>query len=161
MNTKSAKAINPFPWSTIVVPVDFSTRSIEGVRYARRLAQERRSTLVVTHVIEPLHPDWRLDTARRQRDLTSRALRQLRELVRRELPPPLDARAKLCSGHAVEEINTVARECHADPIVIAAHGHGLPHGLPGSVDERVVRHAPCPVLVVRTAPAPRRSTRAS
>ena len=162
MNTKAVRKLSSqLPWSAIVVPVDFSAPSIAALRYARRIAQERHSTLVVTHVVEPLHPDWRMDTARLQRDFRNHGLRQLRELMRREFPPPLYARAKLCSGHPVEEINAVARECNADLIVIATHGRtGLPHVLLGSVAERVVRHAPCPVLVVRTPPGPKQLARA-
>ena len=47
-------------------------------------------------------------------------------------------------------ITNVARDCKADLIVITTHGHtGLKHVFMGSTAERVVRHAPCPVFVVR------------
>ena len=53
-------------------------------------------------------------------------------------------------GTAFEVITNVARDCKADVIVITTHGHtGLKHVFMGSTAERVVRHAPCPVFVVR------------
>jgi universal stress protein A len=53
-------------------------------------------------------------------------------------------------GRPYEEIITVAKEHKADLIIIATHGRsGLKHAFLGSTAERVVRHAPCPVLVVR------------
>jgi len=53
-------------------------------------------------------------------------------------------------GSAFDEINRVAREIHADMIVINTHGYtGLKHILMGSTAELVVRYAPCPVFVVR------------
>jgi nucleotide-binding universal stress UspA family protein len=53
-------------------------------------------------------------------------------------------------GPPVDEIVRIARENQVDLIVIATHGHtGLKHLLLGSVAERVIRHAPCAVLVVR------------
>jgi len=54
------------------------------------------------------------------------------------------------TGKAFNEINQVASELKADLIVISTHGYtGLKHTLLGSTAERVVRHAPCAVLVVR------------
>jgi universal stress protein A len=53
-------------------------------------------------------------------------------------------------GRAFDEITAAAREQKADLIVISTHGYsGVKHVVLGSVAERVVRHAPCPVLVVR------------
>jgi nucleotide-binding universal stress UspA family protein len=53
-------------------------------------------------------------------------------------------------GKPFHEIVAAAKQMEADLIVIATHGHtGFKHAIPGSTAERVVRHAPCPVLVVR------------
>jgi nucleotide-binding universal stress UspA family protein len=53
-------------------------------------------------------------------------------------------------GRAFQEIAEAARSLPADLIIIATHGYtGIKHALLGSTTERVVRHAPCPVLVVR------------
>jgi universal stress protein A len=59
-------------------------------------------------------------------------------------------RTEVCVGRASWEIVRLARECGADLIILATHGHtGLKHVLLGSTAEYVVRHAPCPVLTVR------------
>lgn len=137
-------------WSKILVPVDFSEPSLAALRYAKALAKEDGAALIVVHVIQPFHEDWRMETTQLQRAVRERARAEMRELVARELPAPVDARAKVRIGHPVEEIVAVARESGAELIVIATHGRsGLRHVLLGSVAERVVRHAPCPVLVVR------------
>ena len=53
-------------------------------------------------------------------------------------------------GTAFEVITNTARDCEIDLIVLTTHGKtGLKHAFMGSTAERVVRHAPCPVLVVR------------
>jgi nucleotide-binding universal stress UspA family protein len=53
-------------------------------------------------------------------------------------------------GHPYQEITDAARELKVDLIVISTHGYtGLKHVLLGSTAERIVRHAPCPVLTVR------------
>lgn len=136
-------------WSKILVPTDFSAPSIDALHYARELASGRGATLIALHVVDPFHPDWRMDTGTLQRAAHAQAQHRLQELLARELP---GARAipELREGHPVEEITAVARKCGADLIVIATHGRsGLQHVLLGSVAERVVRQAPCPVLVVR------------
>jgi universal stress protein A len=54
------------------------------------------------------------------------------------------------TGFPSQEITQIAKNISADIVVISTHGHtGLKHVFLGSVAERVVRHAPCPVLVVR------------
>ena len=53
-------------------------------------------------------------------------------------------------GRAWQEVTELAKETNADLLVIATHGYtGLTHVLLGSVAEKIVRHAPCPVLTVR------------
>jgi nucleotide-binding universal stress UspA family protein len=62
----------------------------------------------------------------------------------------------LCRGNAAKEIVNVARSWAANVIVIGSHGRGgMTRLLLGSVAESVMRHAPCPVLVVRQASGPR------
>ena len=62
----------------------------------------------------------------------------------------VEAEMHVISGAPWKEIVETAKERAMDLIILATHGHtGLKHTLLGSVAERVVRHAPCPVLVVR------------
>lgn len=74
----------------------------------------------------------------------------LEELARTEFPEPIRVTVNVRKGTAFDQIAAAARDVSADVIIIATHGRtGLRHMLLGSTTERVVRHAPCPVLVLR------------
>ena len=74
----------------------------------------------------------------------------LAEFVKKQVPAVLETETVTRFGHAVDGITLAAKDLDVDLIVIATHGHtGLKHLLLGSVAERVVRLAPCPVLTVR------------
>lgn len=134
----------------MLVPVDFSKPAIAALRYAAGLALSFDAELSVLHVVEPVHSDWRMDTVAQQRRSHGETLGRLRQLVASELPPGCRAHAKLHQGHPVEAIVGFATRSNADLIVMATRGQaGMKRALIGSVAERVVRHAPCPVLVVR------------
>jgi nucleotide-binding universal stress UspA family protein len=67
-----------------------------------------------------------------------------------EIEPKLLQKTLVREGRSFHEIADAARTLKVDLIIISTHGHtGLKHALLGSTTERVVRHAPCPVLVVR------------
>ena len=67
-----------------------------------------------------------------------------------QIEPKLTERTLVRQGRSFHEIAEAARTLKADLIIISTHGYsGLKHALLGSTTERVVRHAPCPVLVVR------------
>jgi universal stress protein A len=75
---------------------------------------------------------------------------ELRTLASREIPAEINGDTLVRHGLPGEEIVETARELPADLIVISTHGRtGLAHVVIGSVAEQVVRHAPCPVLVLR------------
>jgi nucleotide-binding universal stress UspA family protein len=83
-----------------------------------------------------------------RRDPSEEALTQLRDLVANAFQGPWDA--AVATGHPAETIARVARERSVDLIVMSTHGRtGLQHVLLGSVAEKVVRLAPCPVLTVK------------
>ena len=87
-------------------------------------------------------------------DINARMMRDgrsmLDELRRRAIAPTVTSDAVVAIGKPYQEIVATAKKKNADLIVIATHGHtGLKHALIGSTAERVVRHAGCPVLVVR------------
>jgi universal stress protein A len=76
--------------------------------------------------------------------------KELEELGRRMMEPKLLKDVVVQVGTAFEVITNTARDCEIDLIVLTTHGKtGLKHVFMGSTAERVVRHAPCPVLVVR------------
>lgn len=139
----------------IIVPTDFSSCSEEAWRLAQRLAGMSGAELVLTHVLTeaPLFregpfimPKVRevFEAARSFADAA------LQEWVAKARVEGLSARAALRSGVAYQEIVTLAVDERADLIVIGTHGRGgIDRALLGSVADRVIRLAPCPVLTVR------------
>ncbi|GIW94699.1 MAG: hypothetical protein KatS3mg110_2740 [Pirellulaceae bacterium] len=138
-----------FPRRRIVAPVDFSDYSLEVVQTALEIAGDEGSVHVL-HVLPDLSPTepgvvWATvdDTERINR--TRLVLRdRYADLAPRQLE--FDVRV----GDPGHEIAQFADTMHADLIVIASHGRtGLKRLLIGSVAERVVRLAHCPVLVLK------------
>lgn len=139
----------------ILVPIDFSPLSKKALQYALRFAEQFRAGITLLHVIEPevppafdglmiapsINPNGdRTKCANRLKVLASsmaiRATNYVQPTVR--------------TGLAAYEIVEAAKEFDFDLIVIATHGYtGWKHFAIGSTAERVVRAAPCPVLVVR------------
>jgi len=77
-------------------------------------------------------------------------LRQLAERAQRAVPPDLKAEQIVCLGTPYDIINRAARREQADLIILATRGHGaMKRFFIGGTAGRVVRHAPCPVFVVR------------
>jgi universal stress protein A len=141
---------------SILAPTDFSTHAKAAVRYAVGLAECFGATLHLIHVLNPVMPvmpDGMIGTALPPdyyRDLEAESHASLM----RALDPawgsvPTVTEAVLW-GETVVEIINYAAEHQISMIVIATHGRtGLSHVLLGSVAERIVREAPCPVLTVR------------
>jgi len=142
----------------ILVPLDFSPPSKRAMRFAREWATLFGAEVCLLHVIEPTTVVREFGTApvgAVRRDITSKVKVALEEFARTEFPTPISVTVAVRKGKAFDEIAAVARDIHADIIIIATHGHtGVKHVLLGSTAERVVRHAPCPVLALR-----RRQTR--
>jgi nucleotide-binding universal stress UspA family protein len=139
----------------ILCPTDFSDRSLEGLRYAADLAQHFGAKLCLTNVVPavpplPTDPNISFAVPEYARALTKEADRKLRELVSLHVPKELDPRFIIGHGDAGTEIVRIAEEEGVDLIVIATQGlTGVRHFVFGSVAEKVVRLASCPVLTVR------------
>lgn len=136
----------------ILVPVDFSAASNNAVEYARRISERMKAQLIFIHVVES---DVSLTEETLPRicadELKENAEENLRGLVwSGRNNGPTAATSMIRSGLPTHEIVEVAKESDVDLIVIATHGHtGWKHFAIGSTAERVVRAAPCSVLVVR------------
>ena len=141
---------------TILVPTDFSKHSEPALRYACGLAERMGSALHVLHVLSevmPVGPDPMLAPV-----LPPEFFRETEEASRQALADLLDpawgkptaVESSVRWGNPVDVIVDHATSLGTDLIVIATHGRtGLSHVLLGSVAERIIREAPCPVLTVR------------
>lgn len=141
---------------TVLVATDFSEPSEVAVRYGRALADAFHATLHVMHVV----PDsMSLPWATMSDGLAMADVQKQWELEARErlegLIPEADRRTfgivfVTRAGEPVRQILGYAADQEIDLIVLGTHGRGaVAHMLLGSVAERVVRNAPCPVLTVR------------
>jgi universal stress protein A len=139
----------------ILVPNDFSDPSKKAFQYARRLAEQFDSEIVLLHVIELPPPIAAIhlayDARRSYQDQVTSAKKNLRALsssTRSKRFPVVSSVIR--TGHAPNEISKAAKDLDVDLIVIATHGYtSWRHLCLGSTTERVVRTAPCPVLAVR------------
>jgi Universal stress protein UspA and related nucleotide-binding proteins len=138
----------------ILVPVDFSSLSKKAFKYALRLAQQFKTEITLIHVLEPAVPPTfeglQMAPPFREEDSSGaeKSLKTLIDSARTAGVPK--ARSLFRRGLASHEIVDAAKDLDVDLIVIATHGYtGWKHFCIGSTAERVVRAAPCPVLVVR------------
>jgi nucleotide-binding universal stress UspA family protein len=142
----------------ILHATDFSSASRPALAKAIALARQNRAALQVVHALPPLAlpvggdfaymPPGTYETIDRR--ARQHAQKQLSALVARARKVGVRATALLLDGAPHEQITRAARRARADLIVIGTHGRtGLSKVLLGSVAERVVRFATCPVLTVR------------
>jgi nucleotide-binding universal stress UspA family protein len=140
---------------TILCPTDFSEPSYEGLNYAIELATLFGAELCVTNVVPvvpplPSNPNFVFEVPEYERGLHLDAVRKLNEVVEKRVPKSLKVRTVIGLGDAGREIIRIAEDERANLIVMATTGlTGLKHLLFGSVAEKVVRLAACPVLTVR------------
>jgi nucleotide-binding universal stress UspA family protein len=131
----------------ILVPTDFSPQSDAALEYARTLATTFGATLHVFHVLPNL---FMRAVVSDPRDLEAAALHQLADRLASGNHAGFEARVAVeRSDDPGDEIVTYAQTNGIDLIVIGTHGRtGVAHALMGSVAEKVMRTAPCPVLTV-------------
>jgi len=156
-----SKIVRRLPIKKIVVPVDFSDCSREGLDYAIRFANEFGARIILLHVAYlgyTYSSDGMVlyDVSRLQEAVRESAEQQMRELVRTANFGRVKFETILTNGSPVLDICTFAKDHDVGLIITSTHGlTGLKHVLIGSVAERVVRHAPCSVLVVPSHPQTR------
>ncbi|HZO82998.1 MAG TPA: universal stress protein [Candidatus Binataceae bacterium] len=146
----------------ILVPTDFSAASLRALDYAVDFARSPDIELLLINVVEPIRNTRFIpDVSALLENRRSEAAEQLSRLEARIKQRHRKCRSEVHFGIPYEVIPNVAKKSKADMIIIATHGHtGLRHLFLGSVTERVVRLAQCPVLTIRAAGASR-STRRS
>jgi nucleotide-binding universal stress UspA family protein len=138
----------------ILVPTDFSADADAAFKYAQGLARKFDAHVHLLHVVEdPLAAGvWSSEVYTAEiAGLQVNLVRDAEERLRRSVPDDAGAvSTEVRTGHAARQIIETARDTHADLIVMGTRGRtGVAHVIMGSVAERVVRLAPCPVLTLR------------
>ncbi|MFO1486526.1 MAG: universal stress protein [Verrucomicrobiaceae bacterium] len=140
----------PQDWKKIVVPTDFSDHSNLALKAAASLGHRTGASVLLLHVTEPAYEGLRIQTEELHECMTRAAEGQLEKLAGEHFPGSPHVSFVVKEGRPADVICKTAAEVQADAIIIPTHGHsGLANVLLGSVTEKVVRHAPCSVLVVR------------
>jgi nucleotide-binding universal stress UspA family protein len=140
----------------ILVPTDFSEPSEHAARYAAELAKRYEAEIHCIHVSD-IPADLLATSTYYMTGPSEQFVDQVRDESRKSLEsfsaknfPGMSVKTAFLEGRPFVEIIRYARDEKIDLIVIATHGRtGLKHALFGSVAEKVVRKAPCPVLVVK------------
>ena len=139
----------------ILVATDFSEPSGVALNYGRDLARSYNARLHVLHVVEDIlmrySPEIAYAVPQMQKDLEESAKRDLKAQITDDDRNTLMVEPVIVTGlNMAECIVSYAKEHAIDLIIAGTHGRGaVKHFLMGSVAERVVRFAPCPVLTVR------------
>jgi nucleotide-binding universal stress UspA family protein len=144
-----------FTFQTIVVGIDFSETAGDAVDAALELARIRQGRLHLVHVVpDVLRTGWTVEAAgvdytSVQRDWVEGAERRLIAFAAGKGLDPRQVTTAVAVGSPATELVREAADQHASVIVLGSHGYGAVHRFVlGSVAERVVRQAACPVLVV-------------
>ncbi|MFZ5447151.1 MAG: universal stress protein [Thermodesulfobacteriota bacterium] len=149
------------PFRRILCPTDFSDPALVALKSAEELARHFSAELIIAHAIPevpgphayadpPVASSF--DVPLYQQELAIYAENLLKELVSHQVSSEVRTRDLVTTGEAASEILGIAAAEHVDLIVIASHGKtGWRRLIFGSVAEKVVRHASCPVLTI-TAP---------
>jgi nucleotide-binding universal stress UspA family protein len=142
----------------ILCPIDFSENSLEALKYAAHTALKENATVYLIHIVdsrvydyggpiyEPIMPAMKSVIDQASKD-------QLTNKLLEKVPKEIEGRVETVVSFGVPfvEIIKAARDYDIDLIIMGTHGRsGVSHMLIGSVAEKVVRKAPCPVLTVRT-----------
>jgi nucleotide-binding universal stress UspA family protein len=139
----------------LLVPIDFSDHSRRALAMAQTFAAEAGAAIDLLHVVDQMVPPAFYQTGKTSlleidRGLADRCRENLRDLAAEAGGPAVATAEHVVSGRAASEIVRFAEENGNDLIVIATHGlTGLKHFLLGSVTEKVVRSARCPVLTFK------------
>ena len=156
-------------FARILCPVDMSGFSLEALRLAVKIAGAGDADLDLLHVIEDPLDELYMSAltqtdpallesykneprrhAKFQRTTEDHAEVLLKQICRDHVQRLKRVRYHIRSGDPLEKILEVAEDCMSDLIVLATHGRtGVKRLLIGNIAEKIVRHAPCPVLTIK------------
>jgi nucleotide-binding universal stress UspA family protein len=135
---------------TYLVPIDFSEHSEAALRHALELARTNKAKLLLVHVI--IEPNVPVPLRRSYEEILEKGAKvEMEKLIRRNRLRAGEYRVIILWGRdAAELLAEQARKSRASMIIMGSHGRtGLKHLLLGSVAEKTLRYAQCPVLVVK------------
>ncbi len=140
---------------SILVPIDFSEHSKDALRYAGAFAELYGAELQLLHVFDEFSgPGFLMDEVLATHDvrlaIEERSIEDMKRLAREVVGSTDRLRVQTIIGHPAPKILETASTNDVDLIVMSTHGlTGLEHLVMGSVAEKVVRQAPCPVLTIK------------
>lgn len=144
------------PLKKILCPTDFSEPSYEAIKTANEFAINFSAEIILVHVVTPIpvmpvSPDSMvINLPSYQKELEIYNAKRLQALVEQRVPKSVRVFMHVIWGNPAEEIVRMAETGHVDLIVIATHGlTGWRRFIFGSVAEKVIRIAPCPVLSIQ------------
>ncbi|MFC2171985.1 universal stress protein [Acidobacteriota bacterium] len=143
--------------TNVLVPVDFSKHSIQALGYAVEIGSAYKSKLHLLHVVEEeIYPTYcrpiRLAYLQEMLpEIEGKARHALKKLGKGVIGPEIAWESHVTLGHPARDIIGMAQKYNIDLIVIATHGlSAIERFLLGSVTQKVVRRAPCPVLTIKS-----------
>jgi nucleotide-binding universal stress UspA family protein len=143
-----------FPYQKILVPMDFSEDSRRACEHGLAVARGSEAQVALLTVIDETFPypelfAWDHPNEEFYKAMRQRALEQMEEVVAGSAAAGLQVERIVVRGRPRQEIVAVAADWGADLVVLARHGSGnLRNTFMGSTSESVLRHAPCPVMVL-------------
>jgi len=147
------------PIKKIFCPTDFSKPSYEALKTANELALHFSAELTLIHVVSPI-PTVPASPAPKgfnflsyQQEIEASAKKLLEQVTQEKISREIKSRIMVIQGNPADEIVRMAAVGNADMIVIATHGlTGWRKFIFGSIAEKVIRLAPCPVLSIQVSP---------
>jgi nucleotide-binding universal stress UspA family protein len=134
-----------------LVPIDFSKGSEIALRHAVKLAREKRGKLLLVHIVMPITYPAQAFLPGYFRSMERKARDEMNGIARRVRLKPTEYRSIVVeSADPAWAIADQAKKSHVSIVVMGSHGRsGLKRLMLGSVAERTLRYAECPVLVVK------------
>ncbi len=136
----------------ILCPVDFSAPSRNALRYANEFAKAMNAKITVMHVIQPqpITADINVPYIPPEVDLEKNARDDLDHIIKETVHEGVVVEKVIAFGLPSDCITAQAKQENVDVIILGTHGRsGISRLLMGSTAENVIRHATCPVLVVK------------
>jgi len=150
------------PIKKICCPTDFSDPSQEALKSACEMAAHFGAELILVHVVTPIpvipiHDDpTSFNLPLYEKEMEQSALKALTKIQQEKVPQNIRSRMTVIQGDPATQIVSLADTENMDLIIIATHGFtGWRKFMFGSVTEKVIRFANCPVLSIRVPPQQR------